>query len=130
MFIFFSMAVFLLVIAAITSTCNFQGKRPGKELVYASLALAPVDCPIHDRDVCTYHYIIVHRTGNHGHGFPYFNTITGKDFDISRPSKNIATCLVDPPQLSLFLREAIPFYLAGLKPVTSLKSGRHTQAIR
>jgi putative ABC transport system permease protein len=128
-YIFSSMAIFLLVIAAInyinltTSKANSRAKEIGVRKVAGAYKLQLVAQFLTETLVITFISLII-SIGMMDMAFPYFNTITGKDFDINLNTLNehLPFSLLITVIIAVLAGSYPAFYLARLKPISSLRA--------
>lgn len=127
-YIFSTMAVFLLIIAAInyinlaTSKATSRAREIGIRKVVGAIKTQLVFQFLTEAFLLTLISAFL-SLAVMDIAFPYFNSITGKDFDLNAATLNgfIPRLLVISLVIGILAGSYPAFYLARLKPVTSLK---------
>ena len=128
-YIFTTMAVFLLVIAAInyinltTSKAGARAKEIGVRKVAGAYRIQLIFQFLTEAFVITFIALLI-SLGIMDMAFPYFNTITGKDFDINLDTltEYLPVSLTITAVIAVLAGSYPAFYLARLKPIASLKA--------
>lgn len=128
-YIFTTMAVFLLVIAAInyinltTSRAGARAKEIGVRKVAGAYKVQLIFQFLTETFVITFIALLI-SVGIMDMAFPYFNSITGKDFDINPITikEYLPLSLLITGIIAALAGSYPAFYLAQLKPILSLRA--------